>query len=339
MKAALITELKAPLKVENVPEPRIGPDEVLVKVGACGVCYSDVKIWTGRSIAKPVLPHILGHEVAGTVAEFGKNVSDVKKGERVAVYLYDTCDQCPACMMGRENYCVNLKVLGFTRPGGYAEYVAVSSENVFKLPDGLDFAQAALLPDAVITPYHAIVDKAQVRFNETAMVVGMGGLGLSGLQILKLLGARVIAVSRTNGKLQLAKDLGADATINASSSDVPQEAKRLTDGYGVDYVFDCVVNAQTIDQDLRSLRKGGKAVLLAYDLQPTPIVTANIMASLASLHGTRNGTRQNLRDIIRLAAEGKIKSIVSNTYPLNEVNTALTMLLHGEVTGRVVLRP
>jgi D-arabinose 1-dehydrogenase-like Zn-dependent alcohol dehydrogenase len=191
----------------------------------------------------------------------------------------------------------------------------------------------------VITPYHAIVEKAQVRFNDTAMIIGMGGLGLNCLQILKLLGARVFAVSRTESKLEMAKKLGADATINAKTNDVIEESKRLTDGYGVDYVFDTVDTAQTIDQDIRSLKRGGKTVLLAYDSEPTPIVTRNLMLGLASIQSTRGGTRQNLRDLIRLASEGKLNSIVTHEYRLDEVNTALTKLSQGEITGRVTLKP
>lgn len=339
MKASVMTEFSAPLKVADVPEPQIGPNDVSLKVNVCGVCYSDVKIWSGRSPLKPSLPHILGHEIAGTVAKTGANVTGVDEGDRAIVYLYDTCDKCVACKTGRDNHCISMgPLVGFNRAGGFAEYISVPSKNVFKIPSELDFAQAALLPDAVITPYHAIVEKAGVRFNETAMLVGMGGLALSGLQVLKLLGARVIAVSRTDGKLEMAKKFGADATINTTKTDVVQEAKRLTDGYGVDYVFDFVVNAETVDQDIRAVKRGGKVVFLAYELEPLPIKTINMMLGLASIQSTRGGTRQNLRDLIRLASEGKIKSIVTHAYNLDEAGTALKRLSEGEVTGRVTLQ-
>ncbi len=339
MRAALMNEYKSPLKIGDVPEPEIGENDVLIKVRVCGVCFSDVKIWSGKAPQRPALPHILGHEVSGTVAKVGGEVSSVGEGDRVIAYLYDTCDKCMACKTGKDNHCINMgPLLGFNRPGAFAEYVSVLSKNVFRIPDNLDMTQAALLPDAVITPYHAIVEKAQVRFDETAMIVGMGGLGLNCLQILKLLGARVFAVSRTESKLAMAKSLDADVTINSKSKEVIEETKRLTDGYGVDYVFDTVATAETIDQDLKSLKRGGKVVLLAYDSEPTPIVTRNLMLGLSSIQSTRGGTRQNLRDLIRLAANGKLKSIVTHEYPLDEVNTALTKLSQGDVTGRVTVK-
>ncbi len=339
MRAALLHEYKSPLKVGNVAEPSIGENDVLVKVKVCGVCFSDVKIWNGKAPQRPTLPHILGHEISGTVAKVGKSVSSASEGDKVIVYLYDTCDKCMACKTGKDNHCINMgPLVGFNRPGAYAEYVSVPSKNVFKIPNNLDMTQAALLPDAVITPYHAIVEKAQVRFNDTAMVVGMGGLGLNSLQILKLLGARVFSVSRTESKLDMAKKLGADAIINSKSTNVIEETKRLTDGYGVDFVFDTVATAETIEQDIKSLKRGGKAVLLAYDSEPTPIITRNLMIGLASIQSTRGGTRQNLRDLVRLASEGKLASIVTHEYSLDEANLALTKLSQGDVTGRVALK-
>jgi propanol-preferring alcohol dehydrogenase len=339
LRAALLHEYKSPLKVEDVAEPRIGENDALIRVRVCGVCFSDVKLWNGKAPQRPTLPHILGHEISGTVAKVGKNVSSVNEGDKVIVYLYDTCDKCMACKTGKDNHCINMgPLVGFNRPGAYAEYVSVPSKNVFKIPNNLDLTQAALLPDAVITPYHAIVEKAQVRFNDTAMIVGMGGLGLNSLQILKLLGARVFSVSRTESKLDMAKKLGADAIINSKSTYVIEEIKRLTDGYGVDFVFDTVATAETIEQDVKSLKRGGKAVLLAYDSDPTPIVTRNLMIGLASIQSTRGGTRQNLRDLIRLASEGKLRSIVTHEYSLDEANAALTKLSQGDVTGRVALK-
>jgi propanol-preferring alcohol dehydrogenase len=332
-------EYRSPLEVRNVDGPNIGDNDVLVKVKVCGVCFSDVKIWNGKALQRPTLPHILGHEISGTVSRVGRHVSSVAEGDRVIVYIYDTCDKCMACRTGRDNHCINMgPLVGFNRPGAFAEFISVPSKNVFKIPNDLDMTQAALLPDAVITPYHAIVEKAQVRFNDTAVVIGMGGLGLNSLQILKLLGARVFSVSRTEGKLDMARKLGADAVINSKSTDVTEETKRLTDGYGVDFVFDTVASAETIEEGVKSLKKGGKDVLLAYDSEPTPIVTRNLMLGLASIQSTRGGTRQNLRDLIRLASEGKLKSIVTHEYPLDEANTALMKLSQGDVTGRVALK-
>ena len=339
MRAALMYEYKSPLRIEDVDEPSLTDNNVLIKVNVCGVCFTDVKIWNGKVGPRPTFPHILGHEMSGTVNRMGKNVSLFAEGDRVIVYLYDTCDTCMACKTGKDNHCINMgPLVGFNRPGAFAEFISVPSKNVFKIPDNLDMTQAALLPDAVLTPYHAVIEKAQVRFNDTAIVIGMGGLGLSCLQVLKLVGARVFSVSRTEGKLDMARKLGADATINPKSTNMVEETKRLTDRYGVDFVFDTVASAETIDEGLRSLKRGGKDVLFAYESEPTPISTRNLTVGLASLQSTRGGTRQNLKDLIRLASEGKLKSIVTHEYSLDDANAALVKLSQGEVTGRVTLK-
>ena len=227
----------APLYVKDVPIPTIGDDQVLVKVGSCGVCYTDVKIWKGTGNLFAPLPHVLGHEIAGTVTELGRNAKGVQKGDRVLVYVYDTCGFCEYCKTGKDNECVNkVGYFGGNRWGGYVEYVAVRQDNLVKLPENLSFEDAAPLADAGITPYHAIVDRAKVRVNETALLVGMGGLALTGLQILKAAGARVVAVSRTQSKLEMAKELGADLVINTSNDDGVEAVKSFTDGYGVDHV-------------------------------------------------------------------------------------------------------
>src|SRR3989304_10402228 len=151
MKASVMTEFNAPLRVVEVPQPQIGPNDVLLKVNVCGVCYSDVKIWSGRSPLKPSLPHILGHEIAGTVAKTGANVTSFDEGDRAIVYLYDTCDKCAACKTGRDNHCVSMgPLVGFNRAGGFAEYLSVPSKNVFKIPSGLGFGQAPPVPGAGI---------------------------------------------------------------------------------------------------------------------------------------------------------------------------------------------
>ncbi len=340
MKAAVMTQFDSPLVVkEDFPDPKVGPSDVLVKVGVCGACYSDVKIWKKRTAAPPDLPHILGHEIAGTVASFGEKVSGLRAGDRVIIYLYDTCDVCEECRTGNDNCCINQgPLLGFRRHGGFAEFVSVPSKNVFKVPDNLDLGEAALLTDAVITPYHALVDRAKVRFNETVMLMGMGGLALSGLQVAKLLGARVIAVSRTESKLDLARKLGADHTLRANSGELPAEVKKLTGGYGVDAAIDFVGSAETIDQCLRSMRRGGRTLTLSYSSEPIPLNTSLLMMQVGTLQSSRSGTRRNLRDIIRLASEGKIRSVITETYPLEELNTVLRKLSNGEIVGRAAIK-
>ena len=337
MKAALFEQFGAPLIVKDVPMPKVGDDEVLVKVGACGICYTDVKIWKGIGALNAPLPHVLGHEIAGTVSELGRNVRGVQKGERVLVYLYETCGKCKYCQSGRENECINrVGYIGSNRWGGYEEYVSVRSDNVITIPENLSFEDAAPLADAGLTPYHAIVDRAQVKPGETALLVGMGGLALTGLQILKILGAKVIAVSRTQSKLDMAKELGADLIINTTKDDGVEAVKKFTDSYGVDYIFDFVGSAETVIRDSNYIRRSGKIFLLGY--QPgNQMIPVQTVRGFLYIGGSNAGTRKDLRELVRLASEGKLKSIVTKTYSLEEVNEALNLLAHGEVDGRLVL--
>jgi propanol-preferring alcohol dehydrogenase len=331
-------EFGAPLRIEDYPAPKIGEDDVLIKVSVCGACYSDVKIWSGKASAKAPLPHIMGHEIGGTVSLFGQNVKGLEIGDRVIVYLYDTCGKCLACKTGRDNECPNMgPLLGFTRHGGLAEYVSIPSKNVFKIPDAMRIEDAAILPDAVLTPYFGIVEKAKVQFGETVMLLGMGGLALCAVQILKLMGARVIAVSRTEAKLDMARKFGADYTINNSGIDLPAEVKKLSDGLGVDCTVDFVVNGTTLEQCIRSLRRGGRALMLGYSTEPLPLNTSVLMGTLGSVMSSRSGTRKNLQDIIRLASEGKIKSVITETENLSEINSVLEKLANNEIIGRVAL--
>lgn len=338
MKAAIFEQLGAPLIVKDVPQPVPKDDQVIVKVGACGVCYTDVKLWKGTGLLSSPLPHVLGHEIAGTVTELGKSVKDARIGDRVLVYVYDTCNYCIYCRTGRENECINrVGYIGSNRWGGYEEYVAIRHDNLIRLPHNISFEDAAPLADAGITPYHAIVDRAKVKLNETALLVGMGGLALTGLQILKAAGARVIAVSRTQSKLEMARSLGADLIINTTSDDGAEEVKKFSDGYGVDHIFDFVGSGESIVRDGKYIRQGGKILLLGY--QPgNQFVPVSTLRKFLYVGGSNNGTRKDLRDVVSLAADGKIKSIVTKAYSLGEVNDALNLLANGEVNGRLVLK-
>ena len=324
--------------VEETQDPQIDDESVLVSVGACGMCYTDIKIWKGHGVNTP-LPHVLGHEVAGTVSRLGESAKGLKEGDRVVVYLYDTCGICEYCQSSRDNECINrLGYLGNNRWGGYAEYVSVRVINAIKIPPNLNFEEASLLADAGLTPYHAMVDRAQVRLNETAVLVGMGGLALVGLQILKLMGARVIAVSRTQSKLEMARELGADLIINSSTEDALKAVRDFTAGYGVDHVFDFVGSSETVLQDVKYVLRGGKILLLGYqsDVQMVPVRSVR---GFFTLGGSSAGTREDLRKLVQLASEGKIKSIISKEYPLEEADIALNLLHRGAVNGRLVLRP
>lgn len=338
MKAALVTQFGSPLVVSEVKDPEIGKEDVLVNVKTCGMCYSDIKVWKGLLARKPSLPHILGHEIAGIVAKTGANVEGFKEGDKVVVYIHDPCGKCKACKLGNENYCIHAgPVVGMGRNGGFAEYVSVHSKNLFQISNDLDFVTASLLTDAFITPYHAIVRKAQVRFNDTVMLVGIGGLALCAIQVLKLMGVRVIAVSRTPSKLEMASNMGADIVINSTRSNVEEEVRRLTDGYGADFVFDFVSTSDLLEQDIHCVKRGGRIIMVGYQTSPFQFQPSLMGFNQVALEATRYGTRQDLQDLIRLASERKIKSVVTHTYPLEEINDGLVALSKSETVGRVAV--
>lgn len=339
MKAAIFESFGAALEVKEVPMPLLGDSEILVRISACGVCYSDVKVWKGMTMNVPRLPFILGHEIAGTVTQVGSKVlNGVREGDRVLLYLQDTCDKCIYCRTGKDNECIDRHwLVGFNKAGGYAEYISVPAKDAVKIPANLAFVDAAPLADAGMTPYHAIVDKAQVRINETAVLIGIGGLALIGLQILKVIGANVIAVSRTQSKLDKARELGADLVVNSTAEDAVAAVRKFTGGLGADYVFDFVGSSETLSMDWNFVKREGKVLIPGFQEGGVQVSTLQINTAFANIVGTRAGTRQNVRDLVQLASKGKIKSIVTKTYPLEGANAALNSLAHGAIEGRQVL--
>lgn len=332
MKAAQLTEFGQPLTMADIKTPEIGSNDVLVKVKACGVCYSDVKSWKGQR--KIPLPFTLGHEISGIVSEVGKNVKNVVAGDPVAVYFYVTDETCSRCRSGQENLCNNI-TLNF---GGYAEYVSVPDKNCMRMPKNASFEDAAFLTDAGLTSYNAIMDKANVRLGETALLQGMGGLASAGLQILKLLGARVIAVSRTPAKLDFAKSLGADLIINSTKEDVVAEVMKFTANEGVEYAFDYTGQAETLATDLKCLRGGGKLFPLGM-APPTLDLPPTMVGRSLQIVFSRGGTRKDLVDLLKLLGDGKIKSIVTQTFDLAGASKALDLLSKGQIVGRAVVKP
>ena len=337
MKAAILKELGGPLQIEEVADPAIESDEVLVKVMACGTDGTDLKMVDGFGYT-PELPFILGHEIAGVVAEVGSEVSTLRPGDRVIAYNFFTCGRCRFCLTHREQLCVDMAgVMGArNKQGGHAEYVGVPARQLVSLPDNVSWPDAAVIPDAVITALHA-VDRARVQLGETVVIIGVGGVGSSAVQIAKLSGARVVAVDRTAEKVERAYSMGADVAINNAESDVPKSVQELTAGLGADCVIDCVGLEQSLAAGIDSLRPGGRLTVLGYTPELYGVNGKRLAQNELEIIGTRCGRLQDLMNAVRLVADGKIKSIVTDVYPLEEVNEAMAALRAGKVLGRAVL--
>jgi propanol-preferring alcohol dehydrogenase len=340
MKAMVLREFHQPFLLSEVPRPSIGPGELLIKVKGCGVCYTDVKIASGLTPDIP-LPRILGHEVAGEVAALGKEVKNFREGDRVSLYFYLNCGKCEYCLQQRENLCVNLRArIGFQWDGGYAEYTKVPATHAFLIPPGVSFEEAAILADAVATPLHALREQAQLQAGETLAIIGAGGLGLQAVQIGKLLGARVLSVDLEEKRLAMAKAMGAEETFQATGKELEDSILSYTQGRGVDTVLDLVGKNETFHSSLAFLKKGGKLVLVGYSFdQPFSIFPAVIMRGEFRIIGSRACRLRDMEEVIELVAAKKIKPLVTETFPLEQVNEVHARLKRNEILGRVVLRP
>jgi D-arabinose 1-dehydrogenase-like Zn-dependent alcohol dehydrogenase len=340
MKAMVLREFHQPFVPAEVPRPSIGAGELLIKVKACGVCYTDVKISSGLTPDIP-LPRILGHEVAGEVAGLGEGVKNFHEGDRVSLYFYLNCGKCEYCLQQKENLCVNLRArIGFQWDGGYAEYTKVPATHAFPIPAGISFEEAAILADAVATPLHALRERAQLQAGETLAIIGAGGLGLQAVQIGKLLGARVLSVDLEEKRLALAKSMGAEETFQAGGKELEGAILSYTRGRGVDTVLDLVGKNETMHSSLNILKKGGKLVLVGYSFdQPFSIFPAIIMRGEFKIIGSRACRLRNMEEVIELVAAKKIKPLVTETFPLEQVNEVHSRLKGNEILGRVVLWP
>lgn len=332
MKAAILHKAAESLVIEDREVPRPDAGEILIRVRACGVCHTDLHLAVGEW-PLPKLPLVLGHEVVGEVAAIGAGVTNFKVGDRAGVpWIYSTCGLCEFCTSDREPLCPAIVVTGFMVDGGYAEYLKAPASHAVSPPEGLSFVEAAPLYCAGLTPYRAL-KVSGARVGETVAIWGIGGLGHYAVQIAKALGARVIAVDVDPGKLQFARELGADAVVDASG-EKPGKAVRALGGAHV--VVNLAPTAQAIAQGFEALRRGGTLVLVGL---PPGNFTLPILGSVAKgirILTSAVGTRQDLREVLALGAARKIKT-VAETCKLEEVNDVFGRMREGKTRGRVVI--
>lgn len=338
MKAAILKEFHLPLVVEEVPVPIPGPEEVLVKVMASGLCLTDIHIQD--ALIKSVrLPYTPGHEMAGIVMGLGEQVrdADLKVGQHVVCGIDITCGVCRLCRLGREHLCLKRVRIGFERNGSHAEYAVVPYSNLFPIDEKIPFEQAAIIPDAVACMYHSIRDQGQTGPGDKVLMYGVGGLGLQGVQIAKYLGATVYAAARTPAKLEKAMSLGADEVINTGEKDLYAELAKLTDGEMCDAIYDLVGNADTIDLLLKCIRPGGKVIALGYAADHFTVNCQELVIKEKEVLGLRGSTRKNLAESIALVETGKLTPYVSDLFRLEQINEALDFMRNGKGLGRSVI--
>jgi propanol-preferring alcohol dehydrogenase len=339
MRAARIHE-DLTLRLDQIDDPTPGQGEVLVRIHAAGVCGTDLHILDGMIKPDPY-PMTLGHEAAGVVEATGAGVS-LQPGTTVAIYNKIFCGRCEQCLRGRTNICDNEpEQLGFNRDGGDAEYAVIPEQNAVPVPDGVDLASASVLTCAGMTAIHA-TRLSGLRLGDTAVVNGIGGVGILVLQAAAHAGARVIAVADSEEKIQLAKDHGASDGVlvdtPASYETVAERIRALTDGRGTDVFFELVGTTQTMNAGIRSLAKGGRFVSTGYTDQQIEIHPIEFILPETSLVSTVAATRLDLQDALSLCAAGALTVPIAATYPIDGIDDALAALRQRAVLGRQVLQ-
>ena len=337
MRALVLEEFGGPFIRQDVPTPTISSNEALVRVRNVGICGTDLKIRAGR-MGLDVLPLIMGHEIAGEVAEVGPEVHGFSPGDRVVVNFYVTCGMCEYCREGRDTLCPNTRQHGFSRDGGFADYVKTPGVNLCKVPDHVPLEQACILGDAVATSFHAVIKRAQVRPGQTVALVGVGGVGLHALQMARLAGAWVVAIDVNEARLDLARKLGADAVINAGQGPFHEAVRQLTDGKGVDVVMEFVSNQDTLPSSYQSLKRAGKLVFVGYTPQlPMSVMPHEMVRNEFEILGSRANSKQELQDTMDLVAQGRIQPIIDQVFSLEDVELAFETLREGQSLGRSVV--
>jgi NADPH:quinone reductase-like Zn-dependent oxidoreductase len=326
------------LHYTDVPEPHLRHNEVLVRVHACALNHLDLWVRRGLPGVPIPLPHIPGSDIAGVVEKIGPEAQSVYVGEKVVLAPGITCGKCPACLSGNDNLCPHFTNLGYMMDGGCAEYVRCPDVNCFPYPDDLEWAHAAAVPLVFQTAWHMLIHRAQLQPGETVLVLAAGsGVGSAAIQIAKFFGAYVIATAGNDEKLAKAKEIGADQVIHHGVMPISKEVRRLTGNRGVDVVVEHVGTA-TWDHSVKSLANGGRLVTCGattgYDAK---IDLRFLFTRQLSILGSYMGTKGELRMVLKLVAQGRLKPIVDKVWPLHDAIAAHSYLEKAKQFGKVVL--
>ena len=336
MRAAVVHSFSEPLSFDEKPIPEPGAGEVVVKIETCGLCHTDIHAARGDWPVKPNPPFTPGHEGVGIVTAAGEGVTEVALGDRVALpWLGYACGTCEYCISGWETLCPNQQMMGYTMDGSFAEYAKAFARYVVKVPDGIDPVEASPLTCAGVTTYKA-VKVAGTRSSDLVAVFGIGGLGHLAVQYAAIAGGRVVAVDIVDEKLELARELGAEWTVNALKEDPVEAIQRLG---GANQAIATAVSPRAVEQAYGSLRRRGTIVFVG--LPADNYVQLPIFETVLNgitVVGSIVGTRLDLREVFELHAAGKTR-VVLEERPLAEVNEAIADVNAGRIPARIVLRP
>lgn len=341
MKAAVFHGPKKPLKIEEVETPKIESHEILVKIAACGVCNTDMHYIDHGvpTFKKP--PLILGHEPSGIVEEAGAGVKNFKVGDRVLIPPVFSCGYCANCRLGRENICFNMVMLGNHIDGAFAEYTKVPAKDCQHLPEELPLEESSIIADAISTPYHAVKNRAQVRPGDSVVVFGCGGVGINVVQVASAAGASVIAVDVVDNKLDIAKKLGAQHTINASDKEdkaLLKEIRTLTGG-GADIAIEAIGNPKTIVLASAAVKAGGLHCQVGYTHHSVPMNAGRLMFREIEIKGSLGCRPVDYPKIIEMVKTGKIQlePVVTHKFKLEDIDKAFDLMRKGESLRSIIV--
>lgn len=347
MKAAVLRALHQPLEIASLPEPQPGPDDLVVRVEAEGICRTDWHVWNGDwgwVGLTPTLPLVLGHELGGTVVSVGADVRRFKVGDRVTVPFHESCGRCYYCVTGRGNLCDAMQFLGLTHDGGYAELARIVNAdfNCVLLPDNVDALTAAAIGCRYMTAYHAVVRQGRLRPGDWVAVHGSGGVGLSAVQIASALGGQVIAVDLDPAKLDRAREEGAVATVNAGTEDVAGAIRELTGG-GADVCIGALGVASLVQNAVMSLRKGGRLAQVGLTSQAEQGMVSlpldHIIETEISIVGSVGNPQSDFPALLNLVRRGILRpaSIVGSTLALEDVSDVISSMTGFNTMGFSVI--
>ncbi|MGG1575461.1 alcohol dehydrogenase AdhP [Fictibacillus sp. NRS-1165] len=335
MKAAVVNEFKHSLEVKDMPAPVIEHGEVLVKIKACGVCHTDLHAAHGDWPVKPKLPLIPGHEGVGVIEQVGPGVDHLKVGDRVGIpWLYSACGHCEYCLSGQETLCKEQKNSGYSVDGGYAQYCKADADYVVKVPEHLSFEEVAPIFCAGVTTYKAL-KVSDAKPGDWVAIFGVGGLGHVAVQYAKAMGFHVVAVDTGDDKLELAKDLGAELTVNAVKEDAASIIQKQLDG--VKASICTAVSKTAFRQAYQSVKRGGTLVAVGLPPEELPIPIFDTVLNGIKVVGSIVGTRKDLQEALQFAAEGKVKTMIE-VQPLEKINEVFERMEKGDINGRIVLK-
>jgi NADPH:quinone reductase-like Zn-dependent oxidoreductase len=340
MKAAVIYEYGGVEKIQirDVPEPQAGEDEVVLKVHSAGLNHLDIWVLKGRGNIKPDKPYILGSDAVGTVLAVGKKVKNVKIGDEVILNPGLSCGFCENCKRGQQSECTAFGIVGLSRPGTFAEQVAVPARNLLPKPSHLNFDEAGAFVLTYVTAWRMLMTRAQLQHGQTVLIHGIGGgVALCALQFAKLAGAETIVTSSSDEKLERAALIGADHTINYKKDDVAKRVKDITSGAGADIVIDSVGTA-TWPIDFSAVRKGGKIVLCGVTSGAEAATNLRTLYwNQLTVMGSTMGSDEDCRRMLKTVEAAKLKPVIDSVVPLEKVKEAMAKMEAGKQFGKIVL--